>query len=213
MITEKKSNLNKTDIYSILTGVFCACLLISNILGSKTFTLYEGILLPCAVIVFPITYLLNDVLSEIYGYTKTKKVIFLGFFLNLFAVIMFNIAMNLPAGQGGYVQAEAFNIVLGSTFRILIASFLAFLIGSLVNSYVMVWLKEKAEKYLFFRCIFSTICGEGIDSTIFITIAFIRIIPILLVMILTQVIFKTLYEIFTYPITKIVVKYIRTLPV
>lgn len=213
MLKEKKTKITKIELYAILTGIFCTCLIISNILAAKTFVLFMDILLPCSVIVFPVIYIVSDILAEIYGYQKTKRVILLGFALNLFAVILYNISIWLPAPVGAF-NNSAFNVVFGTTLRILIASFTAYLIGSLINSYLMVWLKEKSEEHLFFRCIFSTLCGEGADSTIFITIAFIGTIPgaSLILMIIAQALFKTLYEIIVYPLTRRIIAYIKLLP-
>lgn len=207
-------NPTKTSLFPILCAVFCACLLISNILAAKTFTLTEQIILPCAVIIFPIVYIVNDVLAEIYGFKKARQVIFLGFLLNLLAVISYNIAILLPAPVF-YTGSEAFATILGNTFRVLVASFLAYLLGSLINSYTMVRLKEKAEKYLFFRCIFSTLLGEGTDALLFISIAFYGTMPLtaLITMIIAQALFKTGYEIVIYPVTRKVITSIRKLPV
>lgn len=213
MFTNKnKPKTTKTELYSILTGVFCTCLIISNILASKTFTFYD-IVLPCAVIIFPVIYIVNDVLAEIYGYSKARKVIFLGFILNLIAVICYQISIMLPAPVY-YTGSEAFSTVLGSTSRVLLASFTAYMIGSLVNAYLMTYLKKKAEKYLFFRCIGSTLCGEGLDALIFITIAFYGTMPlmVLITMIIAQALFKTIYEIIVYPATRHVIHYVRRLP-
>lgn len=212
MNTQQDNKLNKTELYAIFTGIATACLIISNILAFKTFTIRD-IVLPCAVIIFPVIYIVDDVLAEIYGFRKARHVIYLGFIMNLVAVILYNIAIMLPAPT--YFQgAEAFQMVLGNTLRVLIASFAAYFFGSLLNAYVMVYLKEKLEKYLFFRCIISTLCGEGLDAIIFITIAFYGTMPttILLTMILAQALFKTVYEIIVYPITRLVINKVKSLP-
>lgn len=203
---------SKTEAFAIFTGFFCACLIISNILAFKTFEIYM-ITLPCAVIIFPITYIVNDVLTEVYGYEKVRKVIFLGFILNLIAVIAYKIAIALPA-PSYFTGSEAFEMVLGNSLRVLIASFLAYLIGSLVNSYVMSKLKQWEEKYLFARCILSTLCGEGLDAIIFISIAFIGTMPAeaLIIMIIAQALFKTIYEIIIYPLTRYIINKVKALP-
>jgi len=203
--------LTKLELYSILTGIFCACLIISNILAFKTFTFFD-IILPCAVIIFPLTYIISDVLAETYGIRKTRQVIFLGFLLNLLAVIAFQIAIWLPA-PAFFTGSEAFETVLSNSFRVLLASFLAYLVGSLLNAHIMVWLKEKSEKYLFFRCIVSTLCGEGVDAIIFISIAFFGTMPLIALvgMIVAQAIVKTVYEIIVYPVTRRTIGFIKTL--
>lgn len=202
----------KTQLYQILTGVFVACLLISNILASKTFTI-GSIILPTAVIIFPVVYIVNDVMAEIYGYKKARNIILLGFAMNALAVIAYSIAIALPAPKFAAEGAAAFAMVLGSTWRVLLASFAAYLVGSLVNARVMVAMKEKLEEYLMLRCIFSTLLGEGIDAMIFITIAFAGTMAVsdLLIMIVAQAMFKTLFEVVFYPFTKITIRKIQTL--
>ena len=205
-------NLTKTDLYAILTGVFTACMIVSNIIAGKTFDFFSFVL-PCGVVIFPIVYVVNDVLVEIYGYEKARRVIILGFFMNLIAVICYNITIWLPAPVF-FENSEAFSVVLGSTFRLLIAGFAAYLVGSLVNARMMVYLKKWDEKKLFVRCILSTLFGEGMDALIFITIGFFGTMPTdaLIVMIVAQALFKTAYEIIVYPLTKVVIVRVRELP-
>ena len=205
-------NLTKTDLYAILTGVFTACMIVSNIIAGKTFDFFSFVL-PCGVVIFPIVYVVNDVLAEIYGYEKARRVIILGFFMNLIAVICYNITIWLPAPVF-FENSEAFSVVLGSTFRLLIAGFAAYLVGSLVNARLMVYLKKWDEKKLFVRCILSTLFGEGIDAFIFLTIGFFGTMPTdaLNVMIVAQALFKTAYEIIVYPLTKVVIVRVRELP-
>lgn len=202
----------KTQLYQILTGVFVACLLVSNILAAKTFTLFDFVL-PTAVIIFPVVYIVNDVLAEIYGFKKTRNIIYLGFILNALAVGAYTVAIALPAPVFATETAQAFETVLGSTGRLLLASFAAYLVGSLVNAGVMVRLKKRLEKHLMFRCVTSTAIGEGIDALIFITIAFAGTMPWndLLIMIVAQATFKTVFEVVFYPVTRVVVRKIQTL--
>ncbi len=140
-------NLTKTELYATLTGVFTACLIISNIIAGKTFDFFS-FTLPCSVVIFPVIYILNDVLAEVYGYEKVRKVILLGFFMNLVAVICYTVTILLPA-PSFFENSEAFGIVLGSTFRLMVASFVAYLAGSLVNAKLMVLLKKWDEEKLF----------------------------------------------------------------
>ena len=205
-------NSTKTSMYATLTGVFTAALIISNIIAGKTFDFFS-LTLPCGVIIFPVIYIVNDVLAECYGYRKAKKVILLGFFMNLVAVICYNVTILLPAPVF-FENSQAFNTVLGSTLRLLIASFIAYLVGSLVNAKVMVYLKNLDEDKLFFRCILSTLFGEGLDAIIFIFIGFYATMPVeaLVVMIATQALFKTVYEIIGYPLTRMVIGRVKSLP-
>lgn len=205
-------NLTKTELYATLTGVFTACLIVSNIIAGKTFDFFS-FTLPCAVIIFPIIYIVNDVLAEVYGYHKARRVILLGFFMNLVAVICYNVTIWLPAPVF-FENSEAFSVVLSSTFRLLVASFVAYLAGSLVNAKLMVYLKQWDEDKLFFRCIISTLFGEGLDAIVFIFIGFFGTMPFeaLLLMIVVQALFKTCYEIIVYPLTRYVIRSVKALP-
>ena len=202
--------MTKTNLYAVLNGIFCAGLIISNILAFKTFTI-GGITLPTAVIIFPIVYIVNDTLTEIFGYRKAKITIFTAFAMNIIAVLAYNIAIALPHPVY-FTGQEAFATVLSNSLRVLVASMLAYIVGSLVNAKVMAKMKNNSR--LMTRCVLSTLCGEGLDACIFISIAFIGTMPVsqLVVMVLAQAIFKTVYEIVAYPLTATVVKKVRTMP-
>jgi uncharacterized integral membrane protein (TIGR00697 family) len=205
-------NLTKTELYAIITGVFTVCLIISNIIAGKTFSFFSFVL-PCGVIIFPVVYIINDVLAEVYGYEKARRVILLGFAMNLVAVICFQITIWLPA-PSFFENSEAFAVVLGSTWRLLVAGFAAYLVGSLVNAKLMTYLKSWDEDKLFFRCIASTFFGEGLDAMVYITLAFFGTMPTeaLISMIVVQALFKTLYEIIVYPVTRKVISSVKALP-
>ena len=204
------NKLSTSNLYTVFTALFCGSLLISNVLASKIFVI-GNITLPSAVIVFPLVYIVNDVLTEIYGFQKARNAILLGFVINLIAVIAYKFALLLPSPE--YIDVAAFNTVLGSTSRVLIASFAAYLIGSLVNAYVMVKLKKWNDEHLMFRCVMSTLAGETLDAIIFITVAFAFTMPFsqMLMMIVVQAMFKTVYEIVCYPITKEVIRKIKVI--
>ena len=205
-----KNKPSQMELYPIITALFCGCLIISNILASKTFSLYD-IILPCGVVIFPLVYIVGDVLTEIYGFTLAKRTIYLGFIINLIAVIAYQIAIFLPGTD--LATSNAFSIILGSTPRILIASLISYLVGSYVNAYFMKILKERYTNYLFARCSISTLFGEGLDAIIFITIAFAGLMPneVLITMIICQGAFKIIYEIIVYPITRTVINWIKSL--
>ena len=205
-----KNKPSQMELYPIITALFCGCLIISNILASKTFSLYD-IILPCCVVIFPLVYIVGDVLTEIYGFTLAKRTIYLGFIINLIAVIAYQIAIFLPGTD--LATSNAFSIILGSTPRILIASLISYLVGSYVNAYFMKILKERYTDYLFARCSISTLFGEGLDAIIFITIAFAGLMPneVLITMIICQGAFKIIYEIIVYPITRTVINWIKSL--
>lgn len=187
-----------------LLALYCVALVVSNIISNRTFEIGQ-FMLPSAVIVFPIIYIINDVLTECYGFKMASKAIWTAFGLNLMAVVFFNIAVNLPTTT----DYSSYNIVLGNTLKPLIASVLAYLVGSFVNAKVIDTLRN--HKSLMLRCVLSTLFGETIDATIFISIMFIGIMDFKVVctMIITQAVVKTLYEIVVYPITKKVIKTIK----
>lgn len=189
----------------ILLALYCVALVVSNIISNRTFEIGQ-FMLPSAVIVFPIIYIINDVLTECYGFKMTSKAIWTAFSLNLMAVVFFNIAVNLPTTT----DYSSYNIVLGNTLKPLIASVIAYLVGSFVNAKVMDTLRN--HKSLMLRCVLSTLFGETIDATIFISIMFIGVMnfKVVCTMIATQAVVKTLYEIVVYPVTKRVIKAIKS---
>ena len=205
-------DMTKTELYAIIAGVFTVCLIVSNIIAGKTFQFFS-FALPCGVIIFPVVYVINDVLAEVYGYKKARRIILLGFAMNLVAVICFQITVWLPA-PSFFENSEAFAIVLGSTWRLLIAGFAAYLVGSLVNAKLMTYLKKWDENKLFFRCIASTFFGESLDAMVYITLAFFGTMPVeaLVSMIVVQALVKTVYEIIVYPVTRKVILSVKALP-
>lgn len=207
------NNKKVSTLYMVLVTVYVACLLISNVTAVKTFSL-GPFSLPAAVLLFPIVYIVNDLLAEVYGFKKARNAIYLGFALNLFMVLYFTLAIALPAGPFFGAQ-DAFATILGSTPRMLVASLSAYLVGSTLNAKIMVSMRDasqgKGGLALFARCITSTLFGELCDSLIFITIAFVGSMPFyqILTMVVTQAIFKTLYELVVFPVTNIIIKKVR----
>ena len=202
-------HMTKTRVYAYLTGIFCALIIASNILGTKALK-FEFIMLPCSILTFPILFIVNDILSEIYGFKMAKQVIYLGFILNIVVVVLYSIAIVLPSNSP---NADAFSSVLSTTPRLFIAGLMSYLLSNIINSNIMVILKEKYYNLLFVRCITSTAVGEAIDSIIFITVAFIGVFSpeLIVTMICCQVVFKVLYEFIAYPLTRKIISIIRTL--
>lgn len=193
--------------YTTLGITFVMCVIVSNILASKMI-LVGSWTLPAAVIIFPISYILNDAISEVYGFTKAKYIILMGFIMNLLAVVFFTIALHLPY-PAFWGNQDAFAAILGNSGRVLVASFTAYIVGSTLNAKVLVSMRDKAVqgKGLFWRCILSTIIGESVDASIFITLAFVGTMPgvSLVTMIVSQATFKIVYEIIVFPLTNIVI--------
>lgn len=199
-----------SKFFQLISAVFVTCLVISNIIAVKIGA-FGPYFLPAAVILFPVTYIIGDILTEVYGYAAARRVIWTGFLCNLFAVVAILIAIRIPAAPF-FPDQSAFASILGFTPRLLAASFSAYLIGQFANSLVMAKMKIKTDgKYLWTRTIGSTIVGEGLDSAVFISLAFVGVVPdaAILPLILTQWVFKTLFEVVATPITYAAVGYLK----
>ena len=196
--------------FLLLTALFVACLIAANIAAVKLIAPF-GLLLPAAIVIFPVSYILGDVLTEVYGYRAARRVIWLGFLANLIVVAAIALAQVLPAAPFWDGQA-AFERILGQTPRILAASFLAYLIGEFANAFVLAKLKIATEgRLLWLRTIGSTLVGQGLDSAVFITLAFAGIIPPagLAAAIVTQWLVKSAYEALATPVTYAVVGFLK----
>ena len=202
-------NNTKTRVYAYLMGIFCASIIVSNILATKTLE-FEFIALPCSILTFPVLFIVNDILSEIYGYKMTRDVIYLGFIINIIAIALYHLAMAFPSSSP---NAPSFAMLLSTTPRLFIAGIISYMLGNILNSKVLVKLKERYNDQLFVRCILSTVVGETVDSIIFISISFVGVLPndLILTMICCQIVFKVLYELLAYPVTRKVIMHIRTL--
>ena len=197
----------------VLSGLFIAVLLTSNLIAVKLVA-FGPLTLPAAVIVFPLSYLFGDVLTEVYGYAVTRRVIWLGFLCNLVFVLFILAAGALPGAPGLWTGGDqaAYNRILGFAPRLLAASFIAYVAGEFLNSFVMARLKIATQgRWLWTRTIGSTLVGQGVDSAIFITGAFVGVLPagVLLRTILNQWGFKTAYEIVATPLTYAVVSLLK----
>lgn len=196
----------------MLMGIlFCTCLITSNLLETKilqfgTFTMTAGVL--C----FPISYILNDCICEVWGFRKTRLIIWTAFLMNFLVVALGELAVMLPAADYWQESEPHFNFVFGLAPRIAASSFLAFLVGSFVNAYVMSRMKVSQQgRHFSVRAIASTLWGEGADSLIFFPLAFGGMMPVpeLLKLMLLQVITKTAYEVLMLPLTIRVVRAVK----
>jgi uncharacterized integral membrane protein (TIGR00697 family) len=206
--------------FLVIAALFITCLIAANIIAVKLITLgvepirhggfqFPGPL-PAAIVIFPISYIFGDILTEVYGYRQARKVIWLGFLCNLIAVLAFWVAGRIPALDSG-VQ-NAYERILGYTPRLLVASFSAYLVGEFANSYVLAKMKIMTRgRFLWTRTIGSTIVGEGLDATVFITIAFGGTLSwaLILGIILTHWLVKTGYEVVATPFTYMVVNFLK----
>jgi uncharacterized integral membrane protein (TIGR00697 family) len=208
MIDNSKKAIS--PIFLILTCFFVTCLLISNIIAGKL-AVFFGITLPAAVIVFPLTYLFGDVLTEVYGYERTRLVIWIGFTANILMSVTFIITIGLPHPVFWGNQA-AYATVLGLTPRLVVASLVAYFGGEFANSFVLSKMKILTKgRWLWMRTIGSTAVGEGIDTLVFITLSFVGAVPvaILVEMVFAQYLWKVGYEVLATPLTYLVVGWIK----
>ena len=194
----------------VLGIVFCVCLVAANLLETKVVQL-GPIAVTAGLIVFPVSYIINDCIAEVWGFRKARLIIWMGFLMNFMAVALGQIAVALPAAP--FWEGEAgFNFVFGMAPRIAVASLTAFLAGSFINAYVMSRMKVFSRgKNFSARAVLSTVAGESADSLLFFPLAFGGLMPVpeLLKMMLVQVVLKTLYEVIILPVTVRVVRYIK----
>ena len=199
-----------STLFLLMATVFTVCLIASNLFATKVFTLGAGINLPGAVVIFPLSYILGDCMTEVWGYRKARLVIWLAFACNLAVALVGQLVTLLPAApfwEGG----EHFNFVFSMAPRVTLASLLAFLAGSTLNALVMSRMKVADQGRRFgVRAVVSSVAGELLDSLIFLPIAFLGT-PwrILGTMMLVQVGFKVLYEIAGLPLTSLVIRKVK----
>ena len=190
--------------------LFTVCLIVSNIVEQKLISI-GGVEATAGLLIFPVSYIINDLIAEVWGYRKVRLIIWNGFLMNFLAVLVFRLSIWAP-GSAHFTHQDAFVLVLGNTQRIVFASFLAFLFGAFLNAYVMSKMKIMQRGRGFsIRAVVSTIIGEGADSLVFFTLAFSGVIPTqaLIMLILTQTAMKTGYEIIALPLTNFLVKWVK----
>ena len=195
----------------MLLGVlFNVCLVASNLLETKVIQL-GPVTATAGLIVFPISYIINDCIAEVWGFKKARLIIWCGFAMNFLTIGFARLAILLPAAPF-WAGKESFNFVFGLAPRIALASLIAFLVGSFLNAYIMSKMKIATQgKHFSLRAIVSTLIGESADSLLFFPIAFGGLIPAyeLLTMMGIQACLKSLYEVIILPVTVRVVKYIK----
>jgi uncharacterized integral membrane protein (TIGR00697 family) len=196
--------------FVFIVAIFITCLITANIVAVKLVDI-SGFVLPAGTIIFPISYIFGDVLTEVYGYRQARRVIWLGFFCNFVVVVAIGIAQLLPPASFWDGQ-KAYERILGYTPRLLAASFLAYLVGEFANSFLLAKMKIATKgRWLWTRTIGSTLVGEGLDSLVFMILAFAGTIPMaaLLLAILTQWLMKSAYEAVATPFTYVVVNFLK----
>ena len=195
---------------NLVTALFVTCLITSNIIAVKIVDVL-GVVVPAAVVIFPLSYLFGDILTEVYGFARSRQVIWIGFGCNALAALAIWIGGRLPSavfwdGQTAYVR------ILGSTPRLLLASFSAYLVGEFLNSLVLARMKIATRgKWLWTRTIGSTLVGQGADSLIFIVIAFAGMLSAanLARVVVAQWLVKSAYETIATPGTYAIVRFLK----
>ena len=202
--------------------VFAGALIASNIIAIKVVDIsglvggWLDYFQPAAIIVFPVSYIIGDILTEVYGYATARRVIWSGFFANAMVVLAIVVAQEIPAAPF-WGDQEAYEAILGQTWRIVGGSFTAILVGEFANSFVLARLKRKTQgRFLWMRTISSTVIGQGLDSAIFLTIAFFGTATIangeaLWAFVWRAWLIKTLYEVVATPLTYLVVNTMKRL--
>jgi hypothetical protein len=206
--------------FLVVTVLFITCLITANIIAVKMISLGVGSYrlgplelpapVPAAIVVFPLSYIIGDILTEVYGYKRARRVIWLGFLCNAVAVLFFWLGGLMPAFDSEV--GEAYHRILGYTPRILVASFCAYLVGEFANSIVLAKMKVRTGgRFLWARTIGSTVVGQGLDAAVFIAVAFGGTLPaaVLGSIIITHWLVKSGYEVVATPATYVVVNYLK----
>ena len=200
--------MNVSSRLFVVSGLYITCLITANLIAVKIIALGD-IFLPAAVIVFPFSYIFGDVLTEVYGFHWARRIIWLGFICNLIFVVFVALGQVLPGAPFWEGQA-AYETILGYTPRILLASFLGYLVGEFVNSFIMAKLKLRTQgRYLWVRTIGSTLAGQGLDTSIFILVAFLGTPAFVPMMILYHWGSNVIIEAAATPLTYKLVNYLK----
>jgi len=197
-------------LFMLFGILFTVCLILANLLGTKQIAL-GPISVTGGLIIFPVSYIINDCVCEVWGYGKTRLLIWTGFLMNFFFVSVCAVCDAIP-GAPWWDNDAGFHAIFGLAPRIAFASFAAFLAGSFINAFVMSRMKVKSEgRHFFVRAISSTLLGESADSLIFFPLAFYGVVPTAALpqLMIWQVVLKTAYEIVVLPMTIMVVKWVK----
>ena len=198
--------------YDLIMVAFVTVLICSNFISASKVATLGGFTFGAGVVFFPLSYLFGDILTEVYGYARSRKVIWAGFGALFFATVMAYVVVSLPPAAAVWKNQEAWETVFGNTWRLVLASFIAYIIGEWVNSVVLAKMKVwTSGKFLWMRTIGSTVAGEAVDSLIFYPLAFLGIwetSTVILVM-CSNYVLKVATEVVLTPFTYVVVNYLK----
>jgi len=196
--------------FDVLVALFVGVLLISNVASTKILSLWK-FTFDGGTILFPLSYIFGDILTEVYGFRQSRKVIWLGFFMALMMSLVLYIVQLLPPAAD-WPNQKAFETILGFVPRIVLASLLAYFAGEFSNSVILSRLKIYTRgKFLWIRTVLSTLVGEGIDTTVFCFVAFYGVLPppVLWAVVVSNYIFKCSVEILFTPVTYLIVGFLK----
>jgi uncharacterized integral membrane protein (TIGR00697 family) len=200
--------MNVSHRFVIIAAVYVTCLITANIISVKVIG-FGSVVMPAAIIVFPLSYIFGDILTEVYGYRWARRIIWLGFICNLIFVVFAYIGQLLPAASF-WGEQEAYESILGYAPRLLLASFCGYLVGEFVNSFIMAKMKiATGGRWLWMRTIGSTVVGQGLDTALFIVIAYIGTASFVPLMILYHWLIKVGIETLATPLTYKAVNYLK----
>ena len=206
-----RNNVDRTNAFCLMSVFFATMLIFSNIVAGNLIDVI-GIVFPAAVLVFPITYILGDAITELFGFKKMRLLVVFTLIVNLL-IAGLGYVMSIMPHPEYFEHYEEYNLVFAVAPRIVLASSAGFLFGSLLNAFIMHVLKKsvKFNKYIWIRIILSTIIGEFVDSSLFIIIAFWGAIPLneLVILLISQYVFKVLYELIFSPLLVLILRKTR----
>ena len=200
--------MNISHRFLVISAIFVTSLITANVIAVKVISV-GSFTLPAAIVIFPLSYIFGDILTEVYGYRWARRVIWLGFLCNLIFVIFAWVGQLLPPAPfwGGQ---EAYESILGYTPRLLAASFGGYLVGEFINSFVLAKMKLLTKgRWLWTRTIGSTVVGQGLDTAVFITLAFVGTSSFALIMILHHWLAKVAIETLATPFTYTAVNFLK----
>ncbi|MBC7387339.1 MAG: queuosine precursor transporter [Cryobacterium sp.] len=206
-----KSELRTYRYYDFVMVAFVTILLTSNLIGAAKVCEWHGFTFGAGIFFFPLSYVFGDVMTEVYGYARARKIVWAGFGAMIYAIIMAEIIIRMPPSPG-WPNQIALETIFGSAWRIVIASLTAYFFGEFVNSYVMAKMKLMTDgKYLWTRTIGSTIAGEFVDSLIFYPVAFLGVweTSLVLKVMIGNYCLKVLWEILVTPFTYRLVRFLK----
>ena len=200
--------MNVSHRFVVVAAIFVSCLITANVIAVKVISV-GPLVLPAAIIIFPLSYIFGDILTEVYGYRLTRRVIWLGFLCNLIFVVFVWLGQLLPPAPFWEGQS-AYETILGYVPRLLVASFCGYLVGEFANSYILARMKILTRgRWLWTRTIGSTVVGQGLDTTVFITLAFVGTPSFTPLLILSHWLVKTGIEALATPFTYAVVNFLK----